>query len=273
MASIAPSSRRGSGTRCFRAKQRLDLITGGLRGVAREIVVRELLCPVLPAELECVTGCITDWEGRQFTHADVVVIDPRLIAPVMVDRQQAVVPLDCCLCAVEVKSRLTAAEVRDAVGKARSVRELRFSPPTVHTILGEAGRSGQIRSCQALLPQPVLTCLFAFGSDLSAVGMSEFDRYCQIDDQAFTHPALNMICVLGRGFWRTDGYATVGSWYWAECPPSEDHDEVIDFLGVLANTAPELARQRGSAKLGQSIIKCRDYTRISSDGPRESILG
>ncbi|CAG1000440.1 hypothetical protein PHYC_02839 [Phycisphaerales bacterium] len=231
-----------------------------LRGRVREIALDGLLRPLVPAGISLGTGVLADNLGVQSPETDVVIIDPRLMAPVLYDDRFGMFPVDACLAAIEVKSTLDAGESRDAVSKAELIKSLCLLP-VVHS-LGSA-IPGSATMQLGGRPAGVATGVFAFSSDLKPDGKTELERYCEIDPNAWTSPAIRVMCVVGRGFWR---FQEPGVWTFH--PPTPDYDEVIDFLSVIVNSLMSISSSRGLPLLGQYAIELRSYWEIAADGSK-----
>lgn len=91
----------------------------GVKGQVREILIRELFQPLLPADFGVGHGhIVSSVEGKVSRERDVVIYDRRLVPPVLYERSLGLFPVECTLAAIEVKSRLTREELRDADAKA-----------------------------------------------------------------------------------------------------------------------------------------------------------
>lgn len=92
----------------------------GLKGQVLEILIRELFRPLLPADLGVGHGhIVSSVEGKESAEQDIVIYDRRLVPPVLYERSLGMFPLECSLATIEVKSRLTREELRDADAKGR----------------------------------------------------------------------------------------------------------------------------------------------------------
>jgi hypothetical protein len=95
--------------------------------------------------------------------------------------QQYVEKTGQTLFTIEVKSRLTNAELASANEAARELRQMNYIPRPL---------GGKITR--------LISCVFAFSTDLVA-GSSEIDRYTRLE--ATMPPPLLALCVVGRGYW------------------------------------------------------------------------
>ena len=119
----------------------------GLRGRLREVALQELIRPLLPNGIQAGTGVVVDSDGTQSNQIDIIIYSTSLLPPFMKVEEQVFVPVEACIQAIEVKSCLTADEMRDAITKARSIKSL-------HLLMNDATR---------VRVSPVFS-LFAFAS-------------------------------------------------------------------------------------------------------------
>ena len=181
----------------------------GHKGLLREIVVRELLRPLLPARAGLGHGQIISSYGEQSTEQDVVVYDREVVPSLLLDGTNGVFPIEAALYVIEVKSCLTATSLSEASEKAGELSSIKHVPGLTP-------------------PENVIPCLFAFDSDLSVGGKSELDRYQGILGDAV--PFLRSLCVVGRGYW----FCQETTWHTVASTP--EHDEVAHFLAGILQT-------------------------------------
>ena len=161
---------------------------GGLKGQLREIVVRELLRPLLPADYVVGTGLVVSAYREVSKQLDVVACDRRLVPPVLFESTCGIFPLEATLFTVEVKSTLNATELKAAHDSAVLLSKFQHAPPV-----------GSTRWDPEHKIEHVVPYLLAFASDLAVDGKSEIERYDEA--RGSEEPALRGICVVGRGFW------------------------------------------------------------------------
>jgi hypothetical protein len=145
---------------------------------------------------------------------------------------------------------LSADQLWDAIEKHRLLKQLQYLPSALNNIYKPIGP-----------PSPsVIPALFAFGSDLVPDGKGELARYRELDPEADTSPAIPVLCVAGRGYW----------WYkpnepaekWINHPPSEDNDEIVDFLGGVVNTIPDNVVLKGRPRFGHYLLRPREFRKM-----------
>jgi hypothetical protein len=128
----------------------------GLVGSIREILVRELLRPILPPSIAVGTGKIVDHVGAASAEIDIVIYDRALMPPLLYGSSGdlGVFPVEACIHAIQVKSTSSATNLSQVIEQGRSLAQL--------TYLREAcGPNGNPIN-------RVTPVYFAFKSDLAA---------------------------------------------------------------------------------------------------------
>lgn len=196
----------------------------GLKGQLRELVVRELLEPLVPPGCIIGTGeIVSAYEGTS-NQIDVVVADRRVLPPVLI-RDAGIFPLEACLLTVEIKSQLTADELRTSHASARKLARFHHAPP-----VGSATHP-------ASDIEHVIPFLLAFSTDLSGCGKTEVERYLEIAGNE--PPAIRGLCVVGRGYWFWDDARG-----WQNGTLSIQHGDIVGMMGDIINVAQRVAATR-----------------------------
>lgn len=210
----------------------------GLTGAIREIVVRELLRPILPPAIDIGTGKIVDHTGTQSAEIDIVLYDRSLMPPLLYGSGGAIgaFPVEACIYAIQIKSTSSASNLSQVIKQGQSLSHLVY--------LREAcGPHGEPIN-------RVIPVYFAFKSDLSAPAagpaeVPEVDRLrrrhapqdFQYEDvwvgdayRRIPFPPVRVLCVVGQGygFYNGNEYVT--------CKADAATVEVIAFLTGVANT-------------------------------------
>lgn len=221
----------------------------GLKGRAREIFMSELLPPVLSPTMSVCTGVIVDTNDGQSKQTDVIVFDRRIAPPLQLSArtEEAAIPCESVLFAVEVKSRLTRSDLKDSIAWARSVKSRKFSRHVHQGIV-----VNQLNS--------IPCALFAYDTDLrERSGIQGEWRRLQavVGRQSGDAPLkvpLSSVVIATRGN--------------IECvdarrqpPLFEQHeakrqvDAVIRFLAWIARHAAPLSAQRWPIPLDEYLLK------------------
>ena len=137
---------------------------------------------------------------------------------------------------MEVKSRLTATELKETLEKAKRLRSLSYLPG-IHS----AGHQAIPHTLT-----PVISALFAFESDIK--DKSELERYAEHDPEWLQNPLLRAICVVGRGYF----WFSLERKGWFVHPATDNAEEVVEFLALASNTSVYSLKRRGQPRLGKN---------------------
>jgi hypothetical protein len=99
----------------------------GLIGRFRELAAERILRPILPAAFSVGTGKIVDRNGTLSAEVDLVVYNRELLPALMHSERDGVYPIESAYYAFEVKSKCSAAALRDTIEKTRQVVALDHS--------------------------------------------------------------------------------------------------------------------------------------------------
>ncbi len=219
----------------------------GVKGQVREILIRELFRPLLPADLGIGHGhIVSSVEGKVSSEQDVVIYNRRLVPPVLYERSLGMFPLECTLATIEVKSQLTRDELRDADAKAASLFDFKYQSGLPVTKLTAAG----------VMVERAVCAVFALDTDLVVGGMTEIERYQSLPGR---HPeALRALCVVGRGYWfrHEDAWRTTSQCF--------DLAEVAAFIAGMIGLLARVARSRGEPSLANYLFE--DHLLLRVDG-------
>lgn len=189
-----------------------------LEGEVREIALKLCIEPFLTVNFGVGAGKVIDSYGNTSSQIDVIVYDKRSLSPIFYKNEMGLFPVEGVRYIFEVKSKLTAKEIRDANKKFLSVSQLISYP--------EEDDSGKIIR-RGNTPAAVL---FAFDSNAKG---NEADRYVKISRE--NGSSCSCICVLGKGYWIFD-YENK-EWVGEEKTPDiPDFDEFCTFITGFVNT-------------------------------------
>jgi len=215
-----------------RAEDAKEYAHQGLRGRAREIFLRDLLRPFLNPNFDTCTGVVVDSEGRQSNQIDIIIYDKRLLPPILLTAEEGIVPCESTLATIEIKSKLTAEELRKSVVNARSVKALR---PQFY----EADPTTIAKSS-------IICCVFAYKSARKPENEPKtLQRYARLENKGSTqvvHIPISACCV-------GDNVFTFCSWFDRENPSKQKFDLVnnralASFLSYISDSTTLQASQR-----------------------------
>jgi len=172
------------------------------------------------------TGQIATAKNELSPQQDVVIFDRRILPPVLFEETTGIFPVESVLATVEVKTKLTATELRSAYDNAK-------------TIHGYSYLSGE-RSKESGQPvfhdvKKAISSVFALDSDLAIGGKTELERYKEL--HAIGDSPVRVICVSGRGYWFYTNE-------WNYIPPDAEHQETLSFIVGLLGTFAEVGLTR-----------------------------
>lgn len=222
----------------------------GLKGRLREIVIRDLLRPTLPADIGLGTGEIVTAVNKKSSEQDVVMYDKRILPPIVMEGASGIFPIESVLYTIEVKSKLTATELEAAHKNAARLAALEYRPG-IHTENGIPLSHDY---------KKLVSCIFAFYSDLTGTRKSEVERYNE--DRGEKPPAITVLCVVGKGYW---------IWKWNEnrwhqpLVFDDAFGEVIGFIAGVMNTYRILSASRWDPRLGMYLLPGQGEVRSRKD--------
>ncbi len=234
-----------------RAAQPLE--HAGVKGAIREVLMTDLFRPLLPADIGIASGVlISAFDQGQSAQQDVIIFDKRIVPPILFEQGPAIVPVESALVCIEIKSKLTATELRSAHDSAKTVQNL-----SLHSGKPDDKDEWVDDLSNAL----VISLLLALDTDLTAAGQNEVDRYKTL--LAGDQPSLSGICVAGRCAWfRTENviYDQASGKYfkedytpilgtWREVPSDSQHAEMLEFLTGVIQIMQVIGPKRGQPPL------------------------
>lgn len=204
----------------------LDIGHHGIEGQIRELAVKECIEPFLTQSYQCGTGKVIDTMQRISDQIDLIIYHKKVAPPILINQDLGFFPVECVRYVFEVKSTLTATEIKDSIKKFNSVSSLISFPSTQQDGSFKGGS----------LPS---TVLFAFSSDISG---SEIERYINYDTG--DSPQCTIICVLGKGYWFYDKKSKE----WRGIETTGNTTPYIEFCAFITGFMNTLAKEETSLK-------------------------
>jgi hypothetical protein len=211
-----------------------------LQGRLREILLGQLFLPLFPPEIGLGTGEIISAKGKHSAEQDILIYSRDLMPPVVYRDGVGLFPIEGVLYSIEVKSKLTAKEIRSADKNANYLATLDY-------LSGIYNENDQPLSHS--VPR-VLSTIFAFDSDLAR---DEIQRYDKLRGEG--RPAIVAYCVAGKGYW--DWSDKRQGWLnWHESYP---YSEVVHFVAHVLNTWRRISDARGHPRFGNYLLTEAPY--------------
>jgi hypothetical protein len=198
------------------------------------LLLDELFRPLFPPEIGLGTGEIISSTGEVSSEQDVVIYSQSMMPPVVYRGATGLFPIESVIYSIEVKSRLTKAELRKAHKSANKVSSFTY-------LSGLHDENDQpIR-----VPVPrLISTLFAFDSDLKGDEMQRYDSF-----RGPGRPEITAICVLGKGYW--DWSDLHSKWIQWTAPYADS--EAVFFVAHVLNTWQKLRDRRGTPRFGNYL--------------------
>ncbi len=171
------------------ARATADVTHTGVKGAIREILIRDLFRPFLPSDVGIGTGQIATAAGELSPQQDVIIYNRHILPPVLFEETIGVFPVESVLATVEVKTTLTAGELRSAYDNAKTIQHYSYLS------------GGRIKEGEKTISHNVkkaISTIFALNSDLVVGDKVELERLTAL--YAGDDPPVRAICVSGRGY-------------------------------------------------------------------------
>lgn len=200
--------------------------------------MKDLFRPLLPSDIGVGTGQIVEFYNKEnvSTQHDIILYDKSILPPIIFESKTGIFPIESVLYTIEVKTKLTADELRTSHEAAKRLLQFSYLP-------GQKDEHGREKHHQI---EKVRSVIFAISSDLTGTGKNEAERYKEIYGEEY--PYIRAICVAEKEYW----YEKNGSW--VKIDGTHKYDETLGFIGGVMNTYKNVATSRGRPNLGNYII-------------------
>lgn len=234
-----------------------------LRGRMRELLLQNLLEPLVPHTCRLVTGTVVDAMGtrRRSSQDDILLIDGECLPPLFEESRHGVYPVESVLARIEVKTKLRNGELKDIIDGAHSFWRLKPSVLENEPDQDQSLNPDQIKPLQILFAfQAQPRCLESLGRLAKATFRHEHQKY--------------FICVPQRGLWaHTRLYGKSDPWYACEVALGQNGSDPFEFQEVLSLVAlmlqelPALRELKKRAALGKYVRCLRRHQLIPFPRP------
>ena len=142
----------------------------GIKGGLNENELSSLIKEVIPQRYKIEKVIIENSKGAQSNETDILIYDDEIL-PAYIKNDLSFVPVEAVKYAFEVKSKLTAKEIKTTIDKFENYKSIGGSSPTV---------------------------LFSFSSNTKG---HELSRYKEQDTNFFTNPAVTVLCISNKSYY------------------------------------------------------------------------
>jgi len=213
----------------------------GLKGQIREIVIRDLLRPLLPSDIGVGSGEVVSHTGETSTQQDVILYDRAILPPVVFEQSIGLFPIESVLYTIEVKTELDVKGLKLAHAAASKLLGFRYA----------AGTYGADATPREHRITKAIAAVFAFDTSIgNADVLGKYKEHLAEEAQAGRSgtPSLRAICVAGKGYWYQENST------WKTWQSRDEYHEVLGFLSGIMNTYKEVAATRQRPRLGYYLV-------------------
>jgi hypothetical protein len=223
------------------ARDASDLNHPYLIGKLREIVLNDLISPLLNTRYAIASGKITDYMGNLSGEIDLCIYSTLLHPPILFSSKNdiGIVPIESVLACIEVKSRLTEASLKDAYLRFKGIEQKLIMTPGIHD---------RFEMPLPQIYQKPKYAFFAFDKNFKKYSPATIlDFYKDVDPNWNTDPLIQSICLVNYG-WLCH---TIKGWFHMPYDKrSKSNEEIIGFLCTLIQDIPKVEYSRGVPRIG-----------------------
>lgn len=150
-----------------------DIEHQGIKGGLNEIELANLIKDVIPQRYKVTKGIIENSKGEQSHETDILIYDNEVL-PLYMKNELTFVPVEAVKYNFEVKSTLSATEVKTTIDKFKKFKNIGSNCPTV---------------------------LFGFSSDIKGSELSRLKKY---DSSFYTNPSVSVLCTSNKSYYFKD---------------------------------------------------------------------
>lgn len=219
-----------------------------LTGDLREIVVSDLIEPMLNNQFSLGTGKVIDYNGTISKEIDICIYSKNLLPPIFFTSKNrlALFPFESVLSCIEVKSSFSKKNILAAY------KNFEFIERNLTLTTGNHDTS------YTPLPQVVVKPhyrLFIFNTDTKNYSPETFlNVYKSIDPNWDSEPVISHVCLVGKG---TFCFTDQGWIHMSYDNNTKMHEEVISFLATVVQDLSRTEDSRGIPRIGYYL--CDPY--------------
>jgi len=190
-----------------------------IKGRLREIIVSDIIKDFIPPNIEVVTGIIVSFRGERIEqNQDDIILFSKSVSPVLFKAgEQHILPIEGVKVHIEVKSKLTRADIKKSLQVAAELRNLKSPDEKTAICLIFAFDS----DCKGSEAERLIEILKEPGMDTAGPGQN-------------TYPVQG-ICVLNKGLSILVKHPITEKEGW-HFIPADNENHLLGFISILSNT-------------------------------------
>lgn len=211
-----------------------------LVGKLREIVLHQLIEPLLNNNYSIGNGKIVDYNGNMSSEIDLCIYSKNLHPPVFFSSNEklAIFPIESVLKTIEVKSEFNLKNLEDTF--------LKFSRLDKELILTAAFHDENNEVVPTYFIKPHYS-LFAFNTKYKNYSPDKIlEIYSKVDQNWSDNPLITNICIAGKGCLCN----TPRGWIHVTNDKKGTNEEIISFIATTINDLHRIEQSRGTPLIG-----------------------
>lgn len=235
------------------AKSAIELKHPYLTGRLREIVLHQLIHPMLNKNYSIGNGKIIDYMGNLSSEIDLCIYSKNLHPPVFFSSTEklGIFPVESILNAVEVKSEFNLKNLKDAF--------LKFNQLDKELVLTAATHDERGKVVPTVFIKPHYS-LFAFDTRLKNYNPFKILEMCsRFDSDWDNYPIISNICIVNKG-WLC--HTSQGWMHISFDKANNFNEEVVGFLATLVGDLPRIEASRGAPRIGYYLTDALNIDKL-----------
>jgi len=226
------------------AKSAIQLKHPYLTGRLREIVLHQLIEPLLNNNYSIGNGKIIDYDGNISSEIDICIYSKNLHPPIFFSTNDklGLFPIESVLKTIEVKSVFNMRNLKDTFTKFNDLDQKLICTPALHDENNYAIPTHFIKPHYSL---------FTFDINQKNYKPEKIlEMYSDIDENWETFPLISSICIANKG-WLCN---TQQGWIHKAYNDHNTNDEIVGFLTTMINDLPRIELTRGNPQIGYYLF-------------------
>jgi hypothetical protein len=227
------------------ARSAIQLEHPYLTGRLREIVLHQLIEPLLNNNYSIGNGKIIDFNGSISSEIDLCIYSKNIHPPIFFSKNEkfGIFPIESVLNTIEVKSEFNLRNLKDSFSKFNELDQKLICTPAIH----DENNTGVLTS----FIKPHYS-LFAFNTNQKNYNPDKIlEMYSRLDENWNDLPIISNICIANKG-WLCNTHQ--GWIHTSHDEKTKTSEEIIGFLATTINDLPRIELTRGNPQIGYYLF-------------------